>query len=83
MELYCPRLPKMIYWTQGVAGTVAFISFLLGFFGGSLAAFLVSQICLLLAGLFAVDRRYVVCMLFDMAAMVLLFVRYVQVFCTL
>ena len=38
---------------------------------------------LLLAGLLAVDRRYLVCMLFDLSAMVLLFVRYAQVFCSL
>lgn len=83
MELYCPRLPKVITLTQGVAGTVAIISFLQGFFGGSLAVFLVSQVCLLLAGLLAVDRRYLVCMLFDLSAMVLLFVRYAQAFCSL
>ena len=28
MELYCPRLPKVITLTQGVAGTVAIICLL-------------------------------------------------------
>ena len=83
MELYCPRLPKWICMTQGIAGTVAFFSFLLGFFGGSLAMFLAAQGCLVLAALVAVDRKYLVCMLFDLAAMMLLYVRYIQMACHL